>query len=967
MKYYFKKFTKQKIQTEPDEFVWLLYFVYCSLIEIESKGGNIWDRLKQRIKDFKFEKRTISRIKGASNFLLRNLGASSANGTSTQSTSKLKSLQIKNFRGFGSAFNEDDKGVHIEFNNNNTIFYGPNGSGKSSLCDALEYKLTGQVREASRRNKKVNDYVKRIGSPTNPELMISFVDAAINREKLSEDEKKFYTQAFIEKNRIQEFSLFGSKDTGIKKEQILSILIGMDDLSDLAKAFVQPAAFKTNLLSFKRNVVADKISLLNAANVSNTTLKKTYEDAIKATLERADVILAKTGATIPDLEEELLKVRNAIAETNSDTLSLSSSAAIHQQTKLNFEDVIQKLQASLRKYDEMTEQLAAAKTDLSFLNLYTAVEELQNVVTDTCPACDTPLSNVNRNPFLKASDELVKLKSIKEQELAFNAHKQVVEENLKSLELLHNNFVSNTTDSDTLRGFVAQDSVLSSKSPQYSLTARDLIDTNVDAIKSQILTLENYFLELGSIQERQTQRQERVAINNDKISQLNERRSVIESIRNNWQDSETKLAAVIVSLETYLTELGALNSEKVGEDSYNGFIDSLVGIYPSFYEQLQTFKDNEFQTRFGKLESEIAGFYTQINRHDSEHEIVELFRINNSDSDYKIEFRVKGSTEIEDASLKFSEGHLRSLGLSILLANAKINALPFIIFDDVVNAIDSDHRSNIIDMMVKDPYLMDVQQIVSTHDRLYWERFSLENQKLKFSSYILKYTKEGVVHYPYKVSFKEKIQDALDHFDIRQALLYCRIWLETIAKQFCMENNIELTGTLKSTEFHVSVEPTLGTIYRVLGKTLIDNEHLNILLRDEINYKGLNQEHHSFDEFNFNFIHSRTSQDVQKIFDAVIGLDDDIRFIKNHVSMLDKLIESYRNRNQKVGSMNVKMPLNIQQDIIDRYHESIERLQEFSKRMIKLRMSIDKVKIVERKISNVLLGGVVSSLLRRQV
>ncbi|WP_332912637.1 hypothetical protein [Algoriphagus boritolerans] len=48
----------------------------------------------------------------------------------------------------------------------------------------------------------------------------------------------------------------------------------MDDLSNLAKAFVQPTAFRTNLLSFKRSVVANKIASLNAANVSNTTLKK---------------------------------------------------------------------------------------------------------------------------------------------------------------------------------------------------------------------------------------------------------------------------------------------------------------------------------------------------------------------------------------------------------------------------------------------------------------------------------------------------------------------------------------------------------------------------------------------------------------------------------------------------------------------------------------------------------------------
>ncbi len=70
------------------------------------------------------------------------------------------------------------------------FFYGPNGSGKSSLCDALEYKLTGQVREAIRRNRRISDYIKRIGSTANPSLSISFVDDAIDGERLSESEKK---------------------------------------------------------------------------------------------------------------------------------------------------------------------------------------------------------------------------------------------------------------------------------------------------------------------------------------------------------------------------------------------------------------------------------------------------------------------------------------------------------------------------------------------------------------------------------------------------------------------------------------------------------------------------------------------------------------------------------------------------------------------------------------------------------
>lgn len=961
MKYYFKKFAKQKIQSEPNAFVWLLYFAYCSLIDVEKSGGEVWEHLKIRIKEFNFNKKTIDKIKKSASFLLRNLGTNTNNAISSSPVSKIKSLQVKNFRGFGSDFNGEDKGVLIEFDFNNTIFYGPNGCGKSSLCDALEYKLTGQVREALRRNRRVYEFVKRIGSSSNPSLSISFVDSAMDGEKLTEDEKKYYSQAFIEKNRIQEFSLFGSKDTGIRKEQILSILIGMDDLSDLANSFVQPPAFRLNLLSFKRSVVANKIITLNIANVSNTTLQKSHEDAIAVESVKADTILSKTATTIPDLEAELGRIKKEIDLLNADTLSLSSNA-VSPQTQKEFEDSIQSVENSLLKYDALSDKLVAAKTDLSFSNLYTAIGELHAVVTDICPACDTPLSSVARNPFTKASEELVKLKGIKELEEEFETHKKVVEEYLKSLELLHKNLLSNTTSAASLKSLIPDGTVLNSKLPQYSLESRNVIDENIKAIKKEILTLGNYFAEVDSIHQKQTQKQAIVRSNNEKVSALNERRNSVEAIKNNWQSTQTKLDAVNVSLGTYTTELGKLNTEKIKEDNYNNFIDSLIEIYPLFYSELQSFKDKEFQTRFGKLETEIAAFYTQINKHDSENETIEFFKINTSDSDYKIEFQIKGYTITEDASIKFSEGHLRSLGLSILLANAKINSLPFIIFDDVVNAIDSDHRANIIEMMVNDSYLKDVQQIVSTHDRLYWERFSIENQNKKFSSYVLKCTKQGVVHYHYNLSFKKKIQNALDHFDIRQALLYSRIWFETLAKQFCMEHKIELKGTLKSNELHISIEPSLGSIYRELSKALPENEHLKILHQDDINYKGINQEHHSFDEYNFNFIHSRTSHEVQKIFDAVIGLDEDIRFLKSHITILNNLIQFYKKGCERIKTLNLNMPLNVQQGIIDNHSDAINQLKDFPEQMAKLKISESEIKEAEEKINKVLIGMLLSSL-----
>ena len=917
MKYYFKKFASQKINTELDPYVWLLYLSYCSLIEIERNGGEFWENLKIRIKEFNFQKRTAAKIKTASSFILRTVSPISISAATSSPTSIIKSIQIKNFRGFGSEFNGDDKGTLIDFDLNNTIFYGPNGSGKSSLCDALEYMLTGQVREANRRNRRVNEYIKRIGSSESPSIKLSFVEDSKDSEKFSEDEKRYYSQAFIEKNRIQEFSLFGSKDTGIKKEEILSILIGMDELSNLAKVFVQTTAFRSNLTAFKRNVVQKKIEKLNTTNSSNLALKNSYEETISTEGVKA-------------------------------------------------ENILQSLSDNLRKYDDLNSRLVKAKTELSYSKLYEAIQELHTTVIDKCPACDTPLDKVTINPFNKANDELIKLQGIRKLEEECETQKTIVVKDLNSLETIHDNLVTNTTQSNALKETIPKESVLHTKSPTYSIKTRSIIDDNIAGIKEQIKTIDDYFNEVKSLAQKQEQKQERVEENNKIITVQNERKSTIITIKNNWQTAQTNLDSINLALGTYTTDLVKLNNEKVLEDKYNNFVDSLINIYPKYYDSLQLFKDAEFQTRFGNLESEIAGFYTQINKHDAEHEIVESFKINNSSSDYKIEFKVKGSTLYEDASIKFSEGHLRSLGLSILLANAKINSLPFIIFDDVVNAIDSDHRANIIEMMVNDVYLKSVQQIVSTHDRLYWERFSIENKKGKYCSYILKCTTQGIVHYHYNLSFNDKIQHALDHFDIRQALLYCRIWFETLAKQFCIENNIELTGTLRKNEYQVSIEPSLGSIYRVLESKLTGNANLMVLKRDEINYKGINQEHHSFDEYNFNFIHSRTSREVQNIFDSVKGLDADIKLIKNHEAILNELLIDYKYCEERLKTLNPKMPMSIQTEIIQKRDEAIKLLIELPIRMKNLNVDDALIKVAKDKIRNKIVVQILAIISRNK-
>nr|WP_238485330.1 hypothetical protein [Rahnella ecdela] len=82
----------------------------------------------------------------------------------------------------------------------------------------------------------------------------------------------------------------------------------------------------------------------------------------------------------------------------------------------------------------------------------------------------------------------------------------------------------------------------------------------------------------------------------------------------------------------------------------------------------------------------------------------------------KIEVEFIGEPGIRyDALIIFSEGHIKCLGLAILLAKNIVQGCPVVIFDDVVNAIDDEHRDGIWRTFFEDGLLDDKQIILTSH------------------------------------------------------------------------------------------------------------------------------------------------------------------------------------------------------------------------------------------------------------
>ena len=63
---------------------------------------------------------------------------------------------------------------------------------------------------------------------------------------------------------------------------------------------------------------------------------------------------------------------------------------------------------------KITQDLTQRSSQVSFMDLYSAVTALQASEDDHCPACDTPLDRVARDPYEKARIGLDELRDLAE-------------------------------------------------------------------------------------------------------------------------------------------------------------------------------------------------------------------------------------------------------------------------------------------------------------------------------------------------------------------------------------------------------------------------------------------------------------------------------------------------------------------------------------------------------------------------
>ena len=786
--------------------------------------------------------------------------------------SALDYLRLKNFRGFGE-FGPDDKGTLIRFSKLKNIFYAPNGGGKSSLCEALEIGTTGDIKESARRKTKVKQYIAR--GDIKPQLMLMGTD------KLKVTPSISWSSCFIDRNRLQEFSLLGSKDTGSAESDVLATLFGLEELLEVISRFVRPESF--TLKAFMRADQAEALATLERTRAGLSQLRRKH----RTDLQTSIIEICKLLGMRPDQDSEIRSKTKRLRKTiemhirGAERLRAAKApVAIPWKQVRRTCAIAQRL---LHRRTDIEKAFLQRASDVNYRAVFEALEAIELLQAgEICPACLTPLDKVVVNPFERAREQIQALGVLEtlnqarqrnDARIALWASR--VATGVSAVKSNEYADVPCPLKMDELEAVLAEFHAATNRSavaPSVLDSFLKLCAGSTDQIEAYLRTCERKRQEVDQAEDQAARLEARVVV----------LKGVDESLKLQFDSkthAEREFKAVNDQMADLVTQKKVLLNDAVDNSQFNQLLKDLEVEYRTLYRDLLDYKLELENARITGIEAKAAEYYRAINNHDDDHEQIETLSFEKLAESYRIKItNVDGS--LLDAFAVLSEGHLRALGLSILLAMAEKNNFPLIVFDDVVNAIDTDHRSNIIDLFFSDAYLRRIQMVVTTHDRLFWERFCIiadrHPQCDQHTSQVLSYTNKGIVVIDHAGGFQKKVHVALSVFDVRQALLYCRIWFESMVLEFCIENGVKVTASFnksqlkKSMYLQVSLEHTFTLVEPFID---YDLSHFNFIKNDLVNWGGQNQEHHAFDEGSLNFVHSKTSSEVSRIYDAIRFLE----------------------------------------------------------------------------------------------
>lgn len=611
---------------------------------------------------------------------------------------RLHELIVGPFRGFMSP-ETFDLGRDI------TLVYGANGTGKSSFCEAVETSMLGYISEAQARRVEHRDYCNnlRLGHHAIPALTTRARDGSISPLAVNED---LYRFCFIEKNRLDDFARITARPPADQR-QLIATLFGIDQFSEFVRGFNQS-------LDQSLELVGPKASLLNLARETLAVSEQTVEAYALRSNEhqKNEASLAETILAGQNYEAAcmwLLGAGEAPGRLPTIQMQLDApSPSVRGFTAARLTQLRAARERTIQQWSNVNRELGARAVEVSFSKLYEAVLALAEG-ENSCPACGTDLAHVRHNPFDRARGglhELAELATLQRQEVADRdesneASRALWAEMAGVMEALQAGYEAELVAAGLpeLPDAYVGDWLLHWTDGEQAAWGKLLHLVGLVEMQDAVVR--------HNLNEREQLVAERNRLDEQRLS-LERLRTTEVALRSSYEEAQS----IIKQFEEANRALIAEVEKEKGVTALN---ERIKAAYDQYLPLLQRYLGALPAQLIRGLADQARDLYNAFNRSDHDNEKLSglwLPVIENG----KIEIEFRGNLGARyDALVILSEGHVRCLGLAILLAKNIEQHCPVVIFDDVVNAIDDEHRDGIWRTFFEDDRLDGKQVILTSH------------------------------------------------------------------------------------------------------------------------------------------------------------------------------------------------------------------------------------------------------------
>lgn len=692
---------------------------------------------------------------------------------------RLLSIKVANFRGFSEE-------QTLEFKTPYTFVYGPNGTGKSSLCEALEYGLLGSINEADAKRIDVATYIRNSITRKSDFPVLLGETAEGTRNSVVRADPKNYEFCFVEKNRIDGFARVAA-NTAAAQQARLAALFGLEEFNGFATQFSEHFENYIDCTGKKTKELADREKLISG----HRTILSQAPDKDKEVKAKQDALLSKHPAckTLEEIKNwasgvdgngGVVKANHAeIARLNGlKTVADPSIDAISAEVA-NLVALIQERRAARLALVEYKDQLSLGE-------LYSAILKNKAKSDGNCPACESPLYfdgklAVPVDPYASAEEKLKQLDAAIKRETRIKEITANLGERWPRLA----SKVENLPQATVLIAFA--------KAPE--IEALKVAAEGVDNAK----TLEAALVLFSGKSALLAEMREAVSAFNGAIGKakacvfkleaqnagLAKLVAEIMSIRAEAEQNVKSASVATQAIEKFKLENEALIKLAEAEKPIVARNMKYLVAYESFREKLLGYNANLPLALAADLNDKTLKFYNAINKHDHVSDQLKSLKLPTA-TGQKVEIEFMSGQKC-DALQVLSEGHIRCLGLAILLAKIVRDNLPFLIFDDVVNSIDDEHRGGIVDLLLGDDEIRKRQLIITTHGEDFVKRLENAIPKAEYKASVCRIdflvpidSKKIVVKLDSPRHYIEVAERSLQDGRVRDCLSYLRKSLEEV-------------------------------------------------------------------------------------------------------------------------------------------------------------------------------------------